>query len=157
MNTLKTKKAIQSAQVLCAKPLYALLISWHELVVGYFSFLAFVLGYVWPHVYAFMHMCNESVCSYAFWLADTIALAVMCWALLNWFVEQNNQRMHRGKGAKLEGWFTGVLIWCFINTTQPPRFLHLPPSPLLYFKLNKCLFTHPRGLKMTGLCVGVDL
>lgn len=111
---------------------------------------------MWPHVCAFMHMCMESVCSYAFWLADPIALAVMCWVLLNWFLEQNNERMHRGKETKLEGWWTGLLTWCFINTTQPPPFLHFALSPLLYFKLNKWFFTHPCGLKITGLSIGMD-
>lgn len=90
-------------------------------------FLAFVIGYMWPHVCAFMHMCTESVCSYAFWLADPIALAVMCRVLLNWFVERDNERMHRGKETKLEGRWTGLLTWCFINTTQPPPFPPLCP------------------------------
>lgn len=63
------------------------------------------------------------------------------------------KRTHRGTGAGLEGWFKPACRPDALSTqpsllpsfTSPPSLSRL--HCFFYFKLNKRLFTHPRGLK----------
>lgn len=96
-----------------------------------------------------MHTCVESVCSYAFWLADTVALAVTCWALLNKLVNERVQK----KGGGLEG-ATNWLVDLMLYQHDPPTLLPSYTLPRLHcFTLNLAYSLTHAGWKWPGFAL----
>lgn len=101
----------------------------------------------YAHVYGIL-------CSCAFWLAETVALAVTCWALLNKLVAWNNKMVQERE----PGWRGDELShWPDPCQYSPASFLpvlpHLHCLFLFFFNLT---FSHPRGLKIVGLSIWMD-
>lgn len=114
---------------------------------------------MWPHVYAFMHMCMGSVCSYAVWLTDTIALAVMmCWELFSWFVEQKYRKDAQRKRNRAGGAMNRLVDLSLYQHSPASSLPSFTLSPLLYSQRDERVAArHRRGPRATGLCIGDGL
>lgn len=130
------------------------------LIVLYF--LCFGLGFSYRmrvvacFFFFFLSTCEWSLsAAKPLWLADSVALALTCWALMNNWL--NKMKGCRKRSRASRGNHPAYWLDALSTQRRLPSSCFLTLLTTASLQTRCSLFAHPRRLDMTGLCIGVDL